>query len=75
MHLVSSLTTLPCLPVRGMQSLPPCGPSMFQTVRFDGGRFVPELDDQYPALDGPGILTGRLPVPIELMKPDQSNWA
>lgn len=75
MHLVSPLTTLPCLPVRGSQGPLPRGPSALQTVRYDGTSFVPELYDQYPELDRPGILTGKLPVPIELMEPDQSNWA
>lgn len=75
MHLVSSLMSLPCLPVRGSQGPLPRGPSALQTVQFDGQRFVHELNDQYPELDRPGILTGRLPVSIELMEPDQDSWA
>ncbi len=75
MHLVSPFTKLPCLPVRGSQAPLPRGSSAVQTVRFDGQSFVPQVDDQYPELDGPGILTGKLPVPIEFMRPDQDSRA
>ncbi len=75
MHLVSPLMSLPCLPVRSSQGPLPRGSSALQAVRFDGQRFVPELNDQYPELDRPGILTGRLPVSIELMEPDLESWA
>ncbi len=60
--------------MRGSQGPLPRGSSALQAVRFDGTSFVPELDDQYPELDRPGILTGKLPVSIELMPSDLDTW-